>query len=259
MRVIATDLDGTLLDQDGETALDVRTAIRKLQAAGVTWIATTARSIKSIDPREWWWRESDEMFLCNGAARRASDGLSQEVVCPVSQTDVDLFLRNLMGLMPSPAVAIEDTAAFHVSEGFPRLFPEMVSAIPLSRSRPESVSLPVLRIVVFAPDLPALFLLRVAAFCGLHASQSGSPGVWEVTASSATKGNALANYCGSREIDPSAVAAIGDGENDVSMLLWAGRSYAMVGAPPLVQSAASQPGTLNHSDLAAALLELVKF
>jgi hydroxymethylpyrimidine pyrophosphatase-like HAD family hydrolase len=52
----------------------------------------------------------------------------------------------------------------------------------------------------------------------------------ECTAAEATKGAALAAWCAGRGIAAADVIAFGDMPNDVSMLAWAGRSYAMAGA-----------------------------
>lgn len=49
----------------------------------------------------------------------------------------------------------------------------------------------------------------------------------EINRADATKGEALANFCAERGISPNHVMAFGDGDNDVKMLSWAGWSFAM--------------------------------
>jgi hypothetical protein len=49
--------------------------------------------------------------------------------------------------------------------------------------------------------------------------------------------------------------AIGDMPNDVPMLRWAGRSYAVANAHPAAQAAADEVVASNDDDAVAALLE----
>ncbi len=51
------------------------------------------------------------------------------------------------------------------------------------------------------------------------------------------------------------VVAIGDMPNDVPMLRWAGRSYAVANAHPAAQAAADEVVASNDEDAVAILLE----
>jgi hydroxymethylpyrimidine pyrophosphatase-like HAD family hydrolase len=60
----------------------------------------------------------------------------------------------------------------------------------------------------------------------------------EVTAPEASKGQALARLAAHLGVAQSATMAIGDHDNDVSMIAWAGLGVAMGNASPAAKSAA---------------------
>ena len=76
----------------------------------------------------------------------------------------------------------------------------------------------------------------------------------EINSAEATKGQALAALCAELEIDRSAVMAFGDGLNDLDMLEFAGTSVAMGNADPLIQKTADYvTASNNDAGLAEAL------
>lgn len=75
--------------------------------------------------------------------------------------------------------------------------------------------------------------------------------VLDITPPETTKGNALVNLCKLLNIPIHHTAAIGDSENDVSMLEIAGLSIAMGNAPPAIQKAADWTAPPNSQDGAA--------
>jgi Cof subfamily protein (haloacid dehalogenase superfamily) len=60
----------------------------------------------------------------------------------------------------------------------------------------------------------------------------------EINRADATKGEALSQFCARRGIAPGEVMAFGDGDNDVRMLAWAGWSFAMENGDPRARAAA---------------------
>ena len=74
---------------------------------------------------------------------------------------------------------------------------------------------------------------------GLSASTSGATFV-EITSGEADKGAALARLCARLGVDRSATVAFGDQSNDLGMLRWAGRSFAMDNAHSQVLGVADE-------------------
>ncbi len=76
----------------------------------------------------------------------------------------------------------------------------------------------------------------------------------ELTAMGCTKGRALAQLASSLNIPQSEVAAIGDHQNDVEMVAWAGLGLAVrTGHPELLQRAQALIDGPEHAGLAAAI------
>ena len=77
----------------------------------------------------------------------------------------------------------------------------------------------------------------------------------ELNSAAANKGQALLTLCGLLGIDPADTIAFGDGGNDLSMLRAAGCGVAMANAEPEVKAAADRVTRTNDEDGVAAVLE----
>ena len=111
-------------------------------------------------------------------------------------------------------------------------------------------------LVVDGPLPPALHA-RVEAVVGerAHLAYSGAHGLAEITGPGVTKAAGLARWAGARGIGSADVWAFGDMPNDLPMLRWAGRSYAVSNAHPDVLAAASHRCPANSEDGVAWALE----
>ncbi len=87
-----------------------------------------------------------------------------------------------------------------------------------------------------------------------HSTPVG-PGLLEVSAAGVSKATALARLCAGHGIDAADVVAFGDMPNDLPMLEWAGRPYAMANAHPDVLAAVPTRAPSNDEDGVAVVLE----
>ena len=85
-----------------------------------------------------------------------------------------------------------------------------------------------------------------------------APHYLEITRRGVTKGAAVANLTRFLGIPPERVAAVGDGENDISMFEVAGLAIAMGNAAPHVQQAADLVAPSNDEDGLAWALKVVE-
>ena len=109
-----------------------------------------------------------------------------------------------------------------------------------------------------APDVPgAEFLAEVSRVVGERAvaSYSGAEALAEINAAGVTKAAALTEWCAERGIDAADVWAFGDMPNDLAMLAWAGRSFAVANAHPDVFAIATDRCGSNDDDGVAEVLE----
>ena len=74
IRLIASDLDGTLLNEESMLSEKTAKRIRTAQQAGILWVAATGRSLKTASELMRIAGVSPEYLLLNGAEFRKSDG-----------------------------------------------------------------------------------------------------------------------------------------------------------------------------------------
>ena len=72
-----------------------------------------------------------------------------------------------------------------------------------------------------------------------------------------TKASGLAEVAASHDIGAAEVAAIGDMPNDLPMLAWAGRSFAVANAHPSVLAVADDRVGSNDEHAVGALIDAV--
>jgi hydroxymethylpyrimidine pyrophosphatase-like HAD family hydrolase len=80
-------------------------------------------------------------------------------------------------------------------------------------------------------------------------------GLLEIGAAGVTKASGLAQAAARHGVHPAEVVAIGDMPNDIAMLRWAGRSYAVANAHPAAKAAADEIVGTNDEDAVALLVE----
>lgn len=265
LRLIATDLDGTLLDSTSSVTPRTRAALNAARARGIHVVPVTARQpigLRAIagdaDFRDW--------ALCsNGAyATHLTDGrmlFAEELPAETIRTLADALRASVPGLLF--ASVREGGETFVAQEGYAAIAdlsdhkrdPKTMGGVPLD----QVLDAPSLKFVIRHPELAPAELfdaLRSLGLTGFEATLSGAPFV-EVMAEGVTKATGLARLCGHLGIDRAEVMAFGDALNDVEMLRWAGRGVAMAGANAVVKDAADEVAESNDDDGVARVVERV--
>lgn len=260
-RLVATDLDGTLLRPDGTVSPRTAAALVRAADAGVEVVFVTARP-----PR--WLRElashvaGHGVAICaNGAAVLdvgsgrvlAERGMPPELVGSIAHR-----VRTAWGGQDMVHLAAESADGFAHETRFRSSHP--VPAGSPAADRIEEVLRPsTFKLLVRTARPPtATFADELAAVVGDLAvvADSGAVGLGEISGPGITKAATLADWAASRGIDPADVWAVGDAPNDLSMLGWAGTSFAMANAHASVLAAATRRCASNADDGVADVLEL---
>ncbi len=261
-KMIATDIDGTMLRSDGSLSPRVRNALHDAADAGIHVVPATGRPemvatevIADLGLRGHW-------VFANGAMTRnlsTNELVRGYWMSPVVAQGLVVEMR---AAFPGArfAVELEDGMAFE--PGFEQIVPTRPSIEPiddiLDGMMAADGSFPrVQKVLVFDPDRTVDELYQaVAATIGDHGvpSYSGLRFI-EVAASLVTKSLALDALCGDLGIDIADVAAFGDNHNDVTMLEWAGQGYAMANATDDAKDAANQIIHNNNVDGLAIKIE----
>ncbi|GAA1145716.1 HAD family hydrolase [Ornithinicoccus hortensis] len=255
-RVVASDCDGTLLRSDGTVSERTKEVLAAVEEAGTTVILVTAR------PPRWMHELADVVgghglaicgngaFLYDVAAREV---IGHRLMDPALVAEI---LGEIRAELPEVSFALESLEGFAREPDFARVSGRR-DAEWLVGSVDEMVVHPPGKVLVRHPHWPVDELHdRVAAVVGPRAqvSHSGAPGLTEIGATGVTKGLALAEWCAEHDVPASAVWAFGDMPNDLPMLTFAGRSFAVANAHPDVLAAATDRAPANDRDGVATVL-----
>ena len=270
-RLIATDLDGTLVRRD--RTVGPRTA-KVLAQLGVPVVLVTGRPIR-------WLAEVYEQLaiqplaICaNGAAiyDPAADAIVHSE--PLTPDRLREACERLRAAVPDVVFAVERDGgrAMRYEERFPvglwerdhravqpMPFAEMVSqpaAKLLVRAGADWTRIPG-QTMTGAQAADEFTTLVRACLAGIaEATHSSSSGLAEVSAPGVTKASGLAWVAESLGVEARDVLAFGDMPNDLPMFAWAGFAVAMANGHPAARAAADAvtPAT-NDEDGVAAYLE----
>jgi Cof subfamily protein (haloacid dehalogenase superfamily) len=255
IRLVASDLDGTLLRGDLTVSDRTRAAIHDARLAGMTFVAVTGRPPRSV-------RSLNERIGLEGIAICANGALvynlDSDTILDQTPLAAEAALRIVRGLReaaPGVAFAWEDAAGFSCEPTWGRdpLTPERRGfGDPL-----ELIHVPLLKVLARHPDLDFDELAeRARRVAGDEAVVTWSTRqVVEVSAAGVTKAFALQRVCDRLGVAPAEVVAIGDMPNDLTMLSWAGRSVAVANGDPEVLAAADEVTATNEEDGVALVLE----
>jgi hydroxymethylpyrimidine pyrophosphatase-like HAD family hydrolase len=263
VRLVATDLDGTLLRADGTISDRTRAAIRDADAAGVRVVAATGRGWRSAVPLLEQVPEVTTAVCSNGALIRDIAGETTTDAFAMDIDHVDAVIDAVRHVMPGAGLAWElVTGGFGFDPAYDALRPdsaaarpELVAERPPHRGADHRDADPVLKLLVRHPVLgeaAALQVLQPVVPDGVELTSSGY-GLVEVTDHGVHKAHALSVLCDRLDISAAEVVALGDNRNDVEMLRWAGRGVAMGNALPAA-AAVADAVTAHHMDDGVAIV-----
>lgn len=252
-RLIALDIDGTLVRPDGSVSEADREAIAHARQSGARVVLCTGRS----------WQESEEVaeeagcdrvMVCQGGAaladldRRCNTRLWEiprdaalELVGWLEREELALMLFAGSELVVNPRS--EETFRSYPSPGFHRC--KVVAQEPARFLRERG--LPVNKI--YAQGDPAIFppLLERAARCREVTVTSSAPYNFEIVPAGVDKGTGLAALAEELGLTLAETIAIGDSDNDRGMLAAAGMPVAMGNATDAIKAMARYVTDTNEN------------
>jgi len=255
IRLVASDLDGTLLRSDDSVSERTRAAIAGTVAAGIRFVLASARSADWLAP-EVTRLGLGEIAICNNGALvfdvEAKRVLIHRPLAPETARELAGSLRQAA---PGVAFGCDRPSGFTAEPAYRPLHrpPDSIPRASLSALLAE----PITKLVLQHPDLSQAELHRLVTDLGdgaIEACYSGA-GLVEVAAAGVTKGSALAELCAELGIEASETIAFGDMINDIPMLEWAGRGVAVANAHAEVLAVADEITTSNDEDGVALVLE----
>ncbi|MCL4560908.1 MAG: Cof-type HAD-IIB family hydrolase [Chloroflexi bacterium] len=258
VRLVAVDVDGTLMDSEGRLSNPVREALREANDLGLQLAIVSGRNYQGVNyimnqlGLELWFISSNGAYTANlhlgkVLARHFLKRKDAETVIRIGRSlNAGIFFEREDGVY-------WEGPKFHLVKlnsvkGIPLKVTE--DLFQLESSRPLKITL-----VGEPEDLPRFFTELSACNLEIDVVQSTDHSL-EVNRKGVNKGKALKRLADYLEIPLAEVMAVGDGENDLSMFKVAGTSVAMGNASPEVQQAADLVAPTNDEDGLAWALDL---
>ncbi len=248
IQLLALDLDGTLFGDDGVIRPRVRRAVAAAIERGVTVTLATGRAF-------------------DVAARYARElGIEAPLICYQGAVIQDMASGQVLFAEPLPAQVLPEVVALAEARGWDLHMQRDSRVFVRTRRQDEQfywllfglpvVEVPDLRlaldppptkfVVTCAPGETEAIAAELSARFSDHLTIVRSHDILvEGVAAGVNKGRALARLADILGVPQAAVMAIGDQDNDVPMIAWAGLGVAMGDATPAARAAAAglKPGT----------------
>ena len=235
-KLIATDLDGTIVNHDGTISDRTITTFKRARDMGVEIFFVTGRP-----PR--WMPEIREAFgfgnaICGNGAM-LYDLLGDKVLEEwlISVEDQLETIKRLRIAIPSVSFAVESHSYFHREKAYIPRWDVGLDNIGVNRIE-DIIQSPALKLLArcSAQEISsdAMLATAIPVLDGLVTVTHSNPddSLLEISAINVSKGATLAKMAARLGIDAADCVTFGDNPNDFSMLAWSGRSYAMASGHP---------------------------
>ncbi len=263
-KLVVFDVDGTLVDWDGNVSPSTATALSRLRSLEIPIVLATGRpfavaefTLDQVGGADW-------MACGNGAVLfdvttgqiLRDDCLPAEAVVPV--------IEQLRALLPGVGFAVDVGDVVFEEPGFGRRVPEANALPPVAdvlAALPDDLA-GVRRVIPFhddyddrLEDLAEIVASLIDERCQV---QFGGLPIVDVSPAGNHKAVALQVLVDHLGFAATDAIAFGDGGNDIEMLQWAGTGVAMGNARPHVQAAADHvTSTVDDGGIAAFLEPLL--
>ncbi|GAB2595559.1 HAD family hydrolase [Pseudactinotalea suaedae] len=253
-RLVATDLDGTLVRSDGTVSGYTRAVLAALDERDVPVLFVTARPLR-------WMEELWPIVGGHGTAIVSNGAIWFDVP--------SRSVRHLWGIDAEVGVALTDAIAAAVPEATfaletesgirydPRFVDEWDPRPGSPRGPLRSIwTDPVVKLLVTAPrvDPERLRTATLDAVGDRAVVTWTGPHLLEISAAGITKAATLARVAAELGVTAADVVAFGDMPNDIPMITWAGTGYAMANADATLLEVADATAPGNDDDGVARVL-----
>lgn len=224
-KLVALDVDGTLVNGRNEMTPAVRETVRGLREKDIEVVIATGRSVPGVMDA------ADKLGFDRGYAIGSNGSLvftyrPTEMLRAVT-FDASEAVRSILDRMPDVLVAVEEVGVgYRVNRAFPS--DELGGSITVQEID-ELIGEPVTRVIIRSPEHSTEEFREVVADLGLTDTNYyiGYTAWLDIAPMGTSKASGLDFLCDHLGIAQSDVLAVGDGNNDIEMLAWAGRGVAM--------------------------------
>jgi Cof subfamily protein (haloacid dehalogenase superfamily) len=256
-KLVASDVDGTLLAPMARLTERTERAVRRVVASGSPFVLVSGRPPRWIRPVANRLDLDGYAVCANGAVvydLATNRALTTQELDPLLLNDV---AHAVAEVLPGSHLAVEraGTPEFLTEHGYTNPWGDE-ERNPASRA--ELLGRPAIKLLVWHAELTSeeMAVAANAVLTGVvDITFSTNEGLLELSVPGITKAFGLAEVCRRLGVEARDVLAFGDMPNDVEMLRWAGHGVAMANAHPAAIDAADEITAPNSADGVAQVLE----
>lgn len=260
-RVVASDIDGTLLRSDGTLAPRTHAALNRVVKAGSTFVLATGRPPRWVHPIAEMTGHQGLAVCSNGAL---VIDLTDERIVDIRLHDRSIALETadvIRDLLPDASFAVDGPSGFGHIPGYTAVSAHGRDVREASLE--ELLSGKVTKIMFRHPAMDDDVLRQlidavshlVTVTYGSMGDDLGPNTLIELMPHGVSKADALQRIAHHFDATSEDVIAFGDMPNDVDMLAWAGHGVAMANAHPVAKEAADEITSSNNDDGVAVVIE----
>ncbi|MCW2614052.1 MAG: Cof-like hydrolase [Frankiales bacterium] len=260
-RLVATDLDGTLVRSDLSIGARTVEVVERLEKAGALFVMVTGR------PPRWMRPVAEEtghrgLAVCANGAILYDLHTERVVRAHVLERDAAMHVvEALRRDIPGIAFAVEKGPLDGVPGGFARedvYVPRWDNGEVAVEAVADMVAGGAVKLLARSEEMGSDELLAVARAClgdAAEMTHSSDGGLLEISAAGISKASGLAAVAEEAGIPADEVIAFGDMPNDLPMLSWAGHSVGMANAHAEVLALVDEVTASNDDEGVAQVLE----
>ncbi len=266
IKLIAIDIDGTLLDGRSKLPEANRVALETARARGIEIVLATGRSFHHAQPIAGLVGVDVVLMVSNGALIKTADGVTLDRRSVPRGLATELIVATRKVRSGAAVIFDRPDRRQYVWEGidwshpqrrwyyeknrrFMTESPDLVAALeddPIQVAFTGGVE-EMRALAAHVRTLPCAASLTLT----LTEYEARDFSLFDVTADGCSKGSALARWVGQREIAPAEVMAVGDNLNDLAMLEFAGHPVVMGNAVAELKTC-GWPITASHDEAGLA-------
>lgn len=246
IKLVALDLDGTLLTKDKEVSAENRAAIQRAKEAGVKVVLCTGRPLKAIlhilkDCNLL--EEGDLGITYNGGLIQwTATGESLSQITMDKEAVLDVYALSQELAVPCNFIDLNTVYEPAYPTGKESLYPMIMNILPFEpinvASLPEKTAINKMIFCWHQEELDQAISQIPAHYHDRYTIMKSRPNLLEILPKTVDKGKGLALLADKLNLDVSEIMAIGDQENDLAMIQYAGIGVAMDNATDEVKAQA---------------------
>lgn len=264
IRMIAIDIDGTLVNSERKITTKVKETLLAARQKGVKIVLCTGRPFPGVEPELaelGLLTDEDYVITYNGSL--VQNVGTKHTIFAAGLSNADYLDINYMAQKLAVHLHVSSTDAIYTANrdiSPYTVYESFLVHMPIKyRSTDEMLSEPVEIIKMMMIDEPEILDAAIAklpaAFRERYTVVKSAPFYLEILHRGASKGVALSQLASHLGLKADEVMAIGDNENDLTMIDYAGIGVAMANAIDEVKAAADVTTASNDEDGVALIVE----